>query len=1286
MKYKAVAKASENGFRKGYVVFFFCFILFLAGCGGGGEGGSAAGVALLASAPAVQYLPESSADDDYSVTGELHVLPGKTYKYKYLHIYGGGKLIFDDVVSETANLSLVEAVLYHLKKFFTGGAAKTETHFWAASILVEKEGSLIAGSEDKPFQSILVLHLYGSNAETKGIECKTTDLPNAYCGVPAGKWDDHEINYEKLPDEKLANDHLAYFGRKVLGVSYGGSLQLFGAKGMTKGSIAEAGAASGKSWARLDVTAAAGNTSITLDRAVDWEVGDQIVITTTDFLPTHSEQRQIKSISVGGGQSTITLTEGLTYRHNGKAYDLSQYDLSAQGITRKTVETRAAVALLTRNIRIVSAGKTVGEELPAATNTDANRYFGAQTLIRQGFSKVQIQGVEFYQMGQGGMLAHSPLLFLGVFDAPADGSAFVRDCSIWDSMTRWIEVRGAQNLLIERNVGFKSIGHGYMSAGFEANNIYRANIGIYARPALVYPDNPRNVPGVYAQTGWSDEGEADKNMATQSDYVTPAVFLIANPYNTYEHNMAVGAGACGSCYWIVPGHAVGPPDYAPGGYVSAMQKDSHAPLYSFMGNFCSTAQYSLITVGGISSCNGITADPTYTAKQLLLPAQKEMDTYNSLNINTASNYKPKLLGDNCTKGDTAGCTVTVIENYTSSFHWGQHNWSAIWLRNDWFLFTDSALTDIMGPGLTMVSGGSYEQVKNGYWALTRRSVFVGQTQVGNDFATASGPKVNSVTGLACEGKTGSYCLFHDEGISIPTVNFANYQRFYNIYDGPVYQEANAFLNIRPTRLAKILDSEYIYGLKTNDANRSLGIPKAKENAKDNLYQKDDCILTNAAIAWKQPNGFYYPAAFHSKNLFFDKVDLRHFVLVPLFVEGTQITDSDKVSKQYCTSSGDIFSDFTDVDRQTELNDDDGSLTGIKGIGDNGSISVNDDTFYYLPKMTYECDSGKTSLQVPYDHVTANIFPRCLSSECLPVQGVSPCKECVPCSQSLSQKTGCGWDKSCGSPGCNGVPLYRQYLNTSEPVGYRQMMRMLGKGVGQRVNLVTNQGKYYIDTAQDSLNVPRKENADSVNNKQNDFEAGHTYYVYLLYAKDNTKVTFQIYAGKNAPGVKDSLKMVRLGTARPDGVVLVDPFVFSVKNEWPWASPKYTADTGILEVTIDMSQFAQDFANGKKEACKPSSVCKWNDASSTCGCAQTKGKDINYTCEPSVCQWSTKAMECPAGGCIGFQFTLPSTFVADNVSHRPAAEVFPSSWNINWQDYLVGDIAGSCKYTSDPSFP
>ena len=52
-----------------------------------------------------------------------------------------------------------------------------------------------------------------------------------------------------------------------------------------------------------------------------------------------------------------------------------------------------------------------------------------------------------------------------------------------------------------------------------------------------------------------------------------------------------------------------------------------------------------------------------------------------------------------------------------------------------------------------------------------------------------------------------------------------------------------------------------------------------------------CYLPNAAIAWKQPNGFYYPPAFHSRNLFFNNVDIRHFVIEPLFKStGLFLTD------------------------------------------------------------------------------------------------------------------------------------------------------------------------------------------------------------------------------------------------------------------------------------------------------------------------------------------------------------------------------------------------------------
>jgi hypothetical protein len=85
-------------------------------------------------------------------------------------------------------------------------------------------------------------------------------------------------------------------------------------------------------------------------------------------------------------------------------------------------------------------------------------------------------------MGQGGRMSHIPVNFHLVRQSPPD--TFVRDCSVNESMTRWYELRGTQQVALERNVGWKSIGHGYLLAdGSETNNILKSNIGIYARPA-----------------------------------------------------------------------------------------------------------------------------------------------------------------------------------------------------------------------------------------------------------------------------------------------------------------------------------------------------------------------------------------------------------------------------------------------------------------------------------------------------------------------------------------------------------------------------------------------------------------------------------------------------------------------------------------------------------------------------------------------------------------------------------------------------------------------------------
>lgn len=49
-----------------------------------------------------------------------------------------------------------------------------------------------------------------------------------------------------------------------------------------------------------------------------------------------------------------------------------------------------------------------------------------------------------------------------------------------------------------------------------------------------------------------------------------------------------------------------------------------------------------------------------------------------------------------------------------------------------------------------------------------------------------------------------------------------------------------------------------------------------------------------------------------------------------------------VANRYSTWNSPLFSGFTDIDRQTELNDDDGSLSGLVN-----TVSVNQDPFLML---------------------------------------------------------------------------------------------------------------------------------------------------------------------------------------------------------------------------------------------------------------------------------------------------------------------------------------------------
>lgn len=99
--------------------------------------------------------------------------------------------------------------------------------------------------------------------------------------------------------------NLPIFGNKVIGVNYG-QLEMHGIE-------------RSHTWTDLKATAEAGATSITLNDVngvnLDWQVGEEIVIASTDISGRNAEYRTITSISNTDTNPVITFAEPLEHKH-----------------------------------------------------------------------------------------------------------------------------------------------------------------------------------------------------------------------------------------------------------------------------------------------------------------------------------------------------------------------------------------------------------------------------------------------------------------------------------------------------------------------------------------------------------------------------------------------------------------------------------------------------------------------------------------------------------------------------------------------------------------------------------------------------------------------------------------------------------------------------------------------------------------------------------------------------------------------------------------------------------
>ena len=167
---------------------------------------------------------------DIVINKRCNVGSSGSYNYGDVNIIAGGSLVFQELLPNV------------------------KINFWAKSILVENGGSLLAGEMLAPFgkrDGVLTIHLYGADQGVggKGIICQSPVSANgAPCGIPDNVWlskgaskvplpgqknPDYFYQYSALPiDNGEVGDKTGFFGYKVLAVSFGGTLNLFGSKGL----------------------------------------------------------------------------------------------------------------------------------------------------------------------------------------------------------------------------------------------------------------------------------------------------------------------------------------------------------------------------------------------------------------------------------------------------------------------------------------------------------------------------------------------------------------------------------------------------------------------------------------------------------------------------------------------------------------------------------------------------------------------------------------------------------------------------------------------------------------------------------------------------------------------------------------------------------------------------------------------------------------------------------------------------------------------------------------------
>ncbi|XP_010133111.1 PREDICTED: fibrocystin-like, partial [Buceros rhinoceros silvestris] len=228
-------------------------------------------------------------------------------------------------------------------------------------------------------------------------------------------------------------------------------------------------------------SAHANDTRLLLQEPVDWQPGDEILVGRTGL--GDAQQQEEMAVIESVNSTELYLRSPLRHSHT----------VGEGWVNGQSPPLRAVVALISR--RVVVQGNVTMERMSHLRHCTkaggsrclykrSERQLGSRDLgaimVVEAFqgeaSRLQVEGVQFRQVGQAFQQYHSALSVSGNTQM---ADSYIRGCCVLDSFGQGLRLTGISNLSVDSNVFYNISGHGLLlGEGLEEGNRVSNNIVI----------------------------------------------------------------------------------------------------------------------------------------------------------------------------------------------------------------------------------------------------------------------------------------------------------------------------------------------------------------------------------------------------------------------------------------------------------------------------------------------------------------------------------------------------------------------------------------------------------------------------------------------------------------------------------------------------------------------------------------------------------------------------------------------------------------------------------------